>query len=282
MRITIASGKGGTGKTTVATNLAWVAKRAGRTVQVLDCDVEEPNCHIFLKPEMSRVETVGVRMPEVDAKTCTGCGECAKMCQYKAMICVRGQALLFPELCHGCGGCTLVCPEGAITEVEREVGVVESGQADGIAFVQGLLNVRQAMSPPVIRGVKRHMTDESLVILDAPPGTSCPVISAVHGSDYVVLVTEPTPFGLNDLDLAVKMARALGLSMGVVINRSDVGDSRVVDYCREEGIGVLAEIPNDRKVAECYSRGELAAEALPAYADRFAALLEVLESECSG
>lgn len=280
MRIVVASGKGGTGKTTVATNLAWVVARAGRSVQLLDCDVEEPNCHIFLKPDITAVESVGLCVPQVDRDRCTGCGECARMCEYKAIICIKEQALLFPELCHGCGGCALVCPEEAITEVPRELGTVEIGQAEGIDFVQGLLNVRQAMSPPVIRAVKQHIQPETLAILDAPPGTSCPVISAIHGSDYVVLVTEPTPFGLNDLDLAVKMVDVLGLPKGVLINRSDVGDSRVVDYCHEHDIKVLAEIPNDRAVAETYSRGELPARTLPGYADRFAELLETIETEC--
>jgi len=273
MRIAVASGKGGTGKTTVATNLAWVVARAGRSVQLLDCDVEEPNCHIFLKPDIAVVEPVGLSVPQVNPDTCTGCGECARMCEYKAIICVKEQALLFPELCHGCGGCALVCPEEAITEVPRELGNVEIGQADGVAFVRGLLNVKQAMSPPVIRAVKRHIQTDALAILDAPPGTSCPVISAIHGSDYVVLVTEPTPFGLNDLDLAVKMVDALRLPKGVLINRSDVGDSRVVDYCHEHDITVLAEIPNDRRVAEAYSRGHMVCEVIPEYESLFLDLL---------
>lgn len=285
MRITIASGKGGTGKTTVATSLAYVVAHSGRNVQLLDCDVEEPNCHIFLNPEITGTEPVNLLIPEIDPDKCNGCGDCARMCQYKAIICIKGQALTFPELCHGCGGCVLVCPEDAIKEIEHELGVVQTGNADGIAFVKGLLNVSRAMSPPIIRRVKSHIEPEPtdrLSIVDAPPGTSCPVIAAVHDSDYVLLVTEPTPFGLNDLDLAVQMIRALGLPMGVLINRSDVGDDRVETYCREQGIKILAQIPNDRRVAQSYSTGELPVTAVPGYADRFIDLLDAIETECDG
>jgi MinD superfamily P-loop ATPase len=260
MIVAIASGKGGTGKTTVAVNLARCAEGS---VSLLDCDVEEPNCHIFVKPEIHSREPVTVPVPVVDESKCTACGECGRICQYHAIVSLKTEPLVFPEMCHGCGGCMPVCPTKAITEVPREVGVVEIGRSGGVTFVRGVLHVGEAMAPPVIRAVKRHIAREGLTIIDAPPGTSCPVITSVRGSDFVVLVTEPTPFGLHDLQLAVETVRQLDLPFGVVINRSDVGDERVALYCKEEGIPVLAEIPDDRRIAEAYSRGEIAVDVLP-------------------
>jgi MinD superfamily P-loop ATPase len=274
MRIAIASGKGGTGKTTVAVNLACVLADNGQTVQYLDCDVEEPNGHIFLKPEITATESVGIPVPVVDEAKCTGCRKCAEVCQYHA-IAVLKKALVFPELCHGCGGCALVCPECAIREEDRPIGVVEtgqalrrgSGQANGVAFVQGRLNVGEPMAPPLIRAVKKKSIADGIAILDAPPGTSCPVVTTVRDADYVLLVTEPTPFGLNDLKLAVEMIRQLGLRHGVVINRADIGDQCVREFCAGERIPILLEIPDDRRVAEAYSRGHMAVRVLPEWTD---------------
>jgi MinD superfamily P-loop ATPase len=273
MMIAVASGKGGTGKTTLATNLAFVAAGSGRTVAYLDCDVEEPNGHVFLKPEILRREPVATLIPRVDAEKCTHCGKCGEICQYSAIVCVGQKVLAYPELCHACGGCWLVCPEGAIDEVPRELGMLEAGQAGAVQFVQGVLNIKEAMSPPVIKAVKAVAPEADVVITDAPPGTSCPVIESVRNSDFVVLVTEPTPFGLHDLKLAVQMIRALDLPFGVVINRADIGDRAVRRYCRHEYIKVLTEIPDDRQIAEAYSRGELICEALPDYSTLFASLL---------
>jgi MinD superfamily P-loop ATPase len=270
--ISVASGKGGTGKTTVAVNLATVAAGQGEAVQLLDCDVEEPNAHLFLRPEWSSSRSVEVPVPEVDESACTLCGECARVCQFKAIACLKTTTLVFAELCHGCAGCWLLCPAGAIHPVGREVGVVERGAAGAVAFVHGRLRVGEAMSPPLIRAVKREMLGGRAGIIDAPPGTSCPVIEAVRGSDYLVLVTEPTPFGLNDLRLAVEMARELGLPHGVVINRCDVGDDGVRRFCDDDGIRILAEIPDDRRIAEAYSRGELIVDALPEYRETFGGL----------
>jgi MinD superfamily P-loop ATPase len=279
MIIAIASGKGGTGKTTVAVALALSAPRP---VQLLDCDVEEPNCHIFLKPHIDRRESVGIPIPEVDESKCTDCGECGRICQYGAIVSLKTKPLVFPELCHGCGGCAKVCPTEAITEVEREIGVVEIGTRDGVAFVQGRLNVGHPMSPPLIRTVKRHALGEGTTIIDCPPGTSCPVVAAVRGSDFVLLVTEPTPFGLHDLKLAVETVRQLGMPFGVIVNRADAGDARVDGYCGTERIPILLRIPDDRRIAEAYSRGETMVDALPNSKPQFrqlhSAILERLEN----
>lgn len=276
MIIAVASGKGGTGKTTLATNLAAALARDGQPVQLLDCDVEEPNCHIFVKPRHESSEIVGLPVPTVDESKCTGCGECGKLCAYSAIVCIKKKVLTFPELCHGCGGCSLVCPEDAISEESREVGVVEAGPAAGFPFVHGRLRVQEAMSPPLIREVKRRIQPNGIAIVDAPPGTSCPVITAMKGADYVALVTEPTPFGLNDLRIAVETVRELAIPFGVIINRSDVGDDRVSRYCEDEEIRVLCEIPDDRRVAEAYSRGELIVDAVPEYSAQFLGIFEAI------
>ena len=278
MRIAVASGKGGTGKTTVAANLAYVAACNGRSVAYLDCDVEEPNGHIFLKPEITHGEAVGTLIPRVDEEKCTFCGKCGQICQYSAIVCIGRKVLVYPELCHACGGCRLVCPEDAIAEVPREMGLLETGQAGPIQFVQGALNVGEAISPPVIKAVKTAAPETDLIITDAPPGTSCPVIESIRNCDFVLLVTEPTPFGLNDLQLAVEMVRVLGLPFGVLINRADVGDRAVHEYCSKERIKVLAEIPDDRRIAEAYSRGEMVCEVLPNYRSLFTQLLKDLTS----
>ncbi|MFC1683692.1 ATP-binding protein [Candidatus Zixiibacteriota bacterium] len=282
MIIAIASGKGGTGKTTLATNLAMSLARRNQAVQLLDCDVEEPNCHLFLRPVIEMTETISLPVPEVDRQRCTGCGECGRICQFSAILSIKDVVLTFPELCHGCGGCGMVCPEGAISEVPREIGVLEEGQVDGIQFVHGRLRIGEAMSPPLIREVKERISLRGTSVIDAPPGTSCPVIEAVKGSDVCLLVTEPTPFGLNDLKLAVGMVRALELPHAVIINRADVGDREVLKYCRREEIDVLLEIPNDRRIAESYSRGELIVDALPEYREDFQGLLEKIFQLRSG
>jgi len=269
MRIAIASGKGGTGKTTVAVNLAFVAARDGRSVTYLDCDVEAPNGHIFLKPQITGTSAVYSMVPKVDEGRCSLCRRCAEVCRFSAIVCIGTQVLVFPELCHACGGCSLVCEDRAITEVRREVGALAVGNSGRIQFVQGRLNLGEVKSPHVIKAVKAAAPPAELSIIDAPPGTSCPVIESVRDSDFVLLVTEPTPFGLHDLKLAVELVRALELAFGVIINRADAGDGAVRAYCREERIEVLAEIPNDREIAEAYSRGELICQTLPRYDSLF-------------
>lgn len=282
MKIAIASGKGGTGKTTVATSLVHVAAADGRPVAYLDCDVEEPNGHLFLKPQIVREEPIHKLIPVVDAARCTHCGLCSQVCRYGAIACVGQQTLIFTELCHACGGCLLVCPEDAIHEVPKPIGRLRVGASGPVQFVEGILDVGEAMSPPAIRAVKAAAPAVDLTILDCPPGTSCPVIESVRGCDLLVLVTEPTPFGLHDLKLAVEMARALGLQFGVVVNRADAGDREVWEYCRRQRIAILAEIPDDRAVAEAYSRGALAAAAVPHVAERMRGLLSSIASGVRG
>ncbi|MBN1852028.1 MAG: ATP-binding protein [Pirellulales bacterium] len=278
MKIAIASGKGGTGKTTVATSLAYVAASDGHSVAYLDCDVEEPNGHLFLKPQIIREEPIRKWIPVVDPDRCTHCGLCSQACRYGAIACVGEETLIFTELCHSCGGCLLVCPEDAIREVPKPIGRLRTGKSGQVEFVEGVLDVGEAMSPPAIQAVKDTAPDVELILYDCPPGTSCPVIESVRGCDLLLLVTEPTPFGLHDLKLAVEMARALKLRFGVVINRADMGDREVWDYCSHQRIAILAEIPDELAVAEAYSRGEMAAESVPRLAEQVRRLLEMILS----
>jgi MinD superfamily P-loop ATPase len=274
--ICIAGGKGGTGKTTVAVNLAVTLARRGGTVTYLDCDVEEPNGHLFLHPTVERRDRVTVPIPRVDVSRCIGCGECADICQFNAIAALKGSAMVFPELCHSCGGCVLVCPEGAIAEVSQEIGDVETGTADGLGFVGGLLDIGQVKTPSVIRAVKERMPPEGIAILDAPPGTSCPVVETLRDVDYLVLVAEPTPFGLHDLKLVVEMARVLDVPFGIIVNRAGIGDRALYRYCETENIEILGEIPDDRRVAVAYSRGQLAVDALPEAKTQFADIARTL------
>jgi len=274
MIISVASGKGGTGKTTVSTNLAMSLSSIGQQVQYIDCDAEEPNGHIFLKPEIKITEDVTVGVPEVNLSKCTGCGKCGQLCQYSAILSLKGSVLVFENLCHSCGGCMAICPEGAITEKQRKIGIAEFGKSNGVYFGHGRLDIGAIQTPALIRHVKKRIQKNAVNIIDAPPGTSCPVIEAIKGSDFVLLVTEPTPFGLNDLTLAVGMVRQLKMPFAVVINRSNIGNDAVVRYCQQENIEVLIQIPNDRKIAESYSRGVMIVEAMPDYKQKFLKLYE--------
>jgi MinD superfamily P-loop ATPase len=273
--VSIASGKGGTGKTTVATNLAV---SVSGPVQLLDCDVEEPNAHLFLRPVIEETTTVTTPIPEIDLEKCNQCKKCAEICRFQAIAVLGDTVLTFPELCHSCGGCMAVCPEGAITEKGRELGVLETGAMNGVSFVHGRLRVGEAMSPPLIRAVRDRTRADGLTLIDAPPGTSCPVIAAMKDTDFVLLVTEPTPFGLHDLKLAVEAVKILEIPMGLVINRADVGDDNVREYAHAQGLPILMEIPYDRQIAESYSRGEIFSLALPEWKARFRELIEKIET----
>jgi MinD superfamily P-loop ATPase len=277
MIISVASGKGGTGKTLVATSLA-LSLSDNYKVQLLDCDVEEPNANIILHLAINQSQPVYIPIPKVDEAKCTYCGKCAEVCAYNAIAVLKNKVLVFPELCHGCGACFYLCPESAITEKGREMGVVERGYSGNLELIQGRLNVGEAMASPVIREVKKYIDPANMVIIDVPPGTSCPVIEAVKGSDFCLLVTEPTPFGLNDLSLAVEVVRKLGIPCGVVINRVGVGDEEVERYCHREGIPILLKIPLDRNIALLYSKGIPLVEGMPRWREEFLRLFQDIKS----
>ena len=274
MIVSIASGKGGTGKTTVAVNLACSLEK---DVRLLDCDVEEPNCGLFLNPVIEKSTPVFTPVPDIDEEKCTYCKKCAEICRFKAIAVFKETFLIFPELCHSCGGCMAVCPENAVTETGRELGVIEFGRRDRIEFVHGRLKVGEAMSPPLIRQVRAYATPDQINIIDAPPGTSCPVIAAMNGVDFVLLVTEPTPFGLHDLKLAVEAVKLLDIPSGLVINRSDVGDKQVSAYAARENLPILMEIPFDRRIAEIYSKGGLLVQEMPEWKEKFIELYHKIE-----
>lgn len=314
MIISVASGKGGTGKTLVATSLALslkenihpIGNKISNGVQFLDCDVEEPNASIFLKPKIEKKDIVYLPKPIVEPSHCTFCGKCAEICQYNAIAVVhpvrskkrledisvtevsetlptsngvKGKVLIFYELCHSCGACSLVCPEKAIFEVDSEKGILEGGYSGDIEFWQGTLTVGEASPTPLIKALKRKIDDKKTVIIDSAPGTSCPMVEAVKNSDFVILVTEPTPFGLNDLMLAIEVVRKLKIPFGVIINRCDIGDDKVEKYCNENKIPILMSIPFDRQIAELYSKGIPVIEEKSEYVEQFRAVFNKIKSQ---
>lgn len=276
MKIAIASGKGGTGKTTLSVALA---QTFSEPVCLIDSDVEEPNSALFTHPDATGSQPVSVPVPTIDSDRCTHCGACSELCVFNAIAIAGQTALVFPELCHSCGGCARICPADAIRETPVSIGEIRRGKAGSITTLEGRLKVGCAMAPPLIRAVKKAAPAGMPTLIDAPPGTACPMITAVSGCDFVVLVTEPTPFGLNDLKLAVETVRTLGLPFGVIINRSDAGDERVARYCADEQIRILVQIPESRAVAEAYSRGEGLLAAEPQLAERLRAVLQEIKTE---
>jgi len=288
MIISVASGKGGTGKTTVAVSLVLTLSndnsgnnKSGSTVSgesqnlmFLDCDVESPNAHLFLKPEIESEERTGISVPVVDEEKCTHCGKCQAICEYHAIAVLQNKVIIFDNLCHGCGGCALVCPEGAITEKQHNIGIVKKGKVEkSITFIGGYFDVGEEISPPLIRAVKKHILNGGITIIDAPPGTSCPMVESIVGSDFCLLVTEPTPFGLSDLMMAVECLRQMKIPFGVVLNRSNIGNPCVEDYCRKEKISILMRIPYRKEIAVSYSDGVPLVDALPEYRETFAKLV---------
>ena len=260
MRLAVLSGKGGTGKTTVAVNLAlsWASYR--QTTYV-DYDVEEPNGFIFLHPQIQNSATVFLPYPEING-ACTLCGKCSEACQYHALAVVGGQVMVFPELCHGCGTCGIVCPVDAVDEVKRPLGEIDEGERDGVLCLQGVLKEGESLAGPVIRGLRHREKEQfslaeelTVTVADCPPGSSCSVIHSAEGSDLAILVTEPTLFGLHDLKIAVGLMREMGLDFGVIQNKDD-GGPLIRDYCTQEGITLLGSIPFDLEIARIYSRGQ--------------------------
>lgn len=280
MKIAIASGKGGTGKTTVSASLATLWEDP---VVAMDLDVEEPNLHLFLNPRIAFRKTAYMPVPVADEAKCTHCRQCSELCQFKAITVLGNVLMIFPEMCHGCGGCISICPEGALRAGNRELGKIDIGTAGQIEFIMGRLRVGEAMSPPLMRQVKAELeklnpADTRDVIIDAPPGVSCPAMNAVMDSDVIVLVTEPTPFGLFDLKLAHKAFSALGKPMGVVINRAGLGSPGVHNFCAASGLDILAEIPHDRRIAEAYARGRIPGDSVPGLRGVFTDLRDAVKA----
>jgi MinD superfamily P-loop ATPase len=293
VKIVVASGKGGTGKTTIATSLALSLSSdevGGANLLFLDCDVEAPNAHFFLDPILEHREDVNILIPKVDQDVCTYCGRCAEVCPWHAIAVVGQKVLVFPQLCHGCGSCTLACPEAAIGEIPNPIGVIEAGHArEAMGFAQGILNIGEPMAVPIIRQLKKQLPNRpaeqlsnGVTIIDASPGTTCPVVESMRGADFVLLVTEPTPFGLHDLRLAVQVAQELQVPAGVIINRDGIGDSGVDDYCREAKLPILMRIPLDRRIAKGIARGTPLVHILPQYTNEFrtlyARITEIVEN----
>ena len=276
MIISIASGKGGTGKTTISTNLAL---SINQKVQLLDCDVEEPNCHLFLDPVMETLEPVIAPVPQINLEKCTFCKKCMDICRFGAIAVLKKDVLIFDNLCHSCGGCFEICPEDAIIEKERSLGEIEQGTAREIPFIHGRLDIGQVMVPPIIKKVRSYTDPDIVTIIDAPPGTSCPVIAAMNHADFILLVTEPTPFGLHDLKLAVETVKILNIPHGLVINRADLGNDEVKKYAIKERIPILMEIPFDKKIARIYSKGEMIIDKLPEYKEKFQILFDKIEQQ---
>lgn len=287
--IAVASGKGGTGKTTVATSLALslaVDRKPGPQVSdpplFLDCDVEAPNAHLFLKPSFNQLQEVGILIPQVDEARCTHCGKCAEVCQYNAIAVLGKKTLFFSQLCHGCGSCMWMCPEKAISETLEVMGTLERGPTpSGVDFARGVLNIGEPMAVPVIRQLKKWAVPQpcQAVIVDTSPGTSCPVVEAVRGADFLLLVTEPTPFGLHDLKLAVEVAGELNIPAGVVINRDEIGDAGVEEFCEAEGLPILLRIPFDRSLAAGIAQGKTLVEINPDSISLFQQLFIQITSE---
>jgi len=275
LKIVVASGKGGTGKTLVAVNLALSVDAD----QVIDCDVEEPNDHIFLNPVETRIEKVQILVPEINEDKCSYCRKCAEFCQFNALFIAGETAMVFKELCHSCGGCKLICPEDAITETPRDIGEITIGKSEEIELVYGKLNIGEALAVPIISTVKEQINEEGLVVLDSPPGSACPVVESVVGSDYCIMVTEPTPFGLHDLEVATEVVMQLGIPVGVVVNFAGIGDKGVYDFCERKKIPVIMEIPYDRRIAELYSKGIPFTAEMPEWKPRFQELLQTIREQ---
>lgn len=277
MRLVVASGKGGTGKTTVAVNLAL----SGPGALLLDCDVEEPDGHLFVGTEGELVEDVTLPVARVDKSRCTLCGDCARACQYNAIAVLPEHVMVFDQLCHGCGACSIVCPEDAIFEEARRIGELRRGNGGSVDMMWGVLDVGEAMATPVIRRLKEVAGDDGFQVLDAPPGTACPVVETIRGADYCVLVTEPTPFGRYDLSLAVELLEELQVPCGIIVNRDRDDGGALDSYLREQGLEVLMRIPDSLDIARLYAQGIPFTEVMPRWRQRFRQLFENLSKGSS-
>ncbi len=277
----VASGKGGAGKTTVAVGLALALADRGQSVRLLDCDVEEPNCHVQLGVSLTATEPATAPVPEVDTACCDGCGACAQACRFHSLAVVRKQVLVFPQLCHACGACLYACPQGAIREVPRRIGLVRQAEAESITLVDGLLDVGEAMASPLIRQVRQREAGTEVTILDGPPGTSCSLLAATGGADHVLLVAEATPFGLHDLALASEAVRLLGLPVSVVLNRCRGTAADAQAFLAERDLPLAGCLPEDRRVAECAARGGTPYREVPGFGAAMRDLLARLLGEAA-
>lgn len=268
MQIAIASGKGGTGKTTVAVNLA-LALSGSRQLTLADCDVEEPNLHLFFSG-LAEEESITVLVPEIDTRTCILCGKCGQFCRYGALIVLKDQVLQYPKLCHSCGGCSMVCPTGSISERSEIIGVLQrSNPESSLRLITGTLCEGSIHTTAVIRAVRNQFDSKDLVLLDAPPGTACAAMETLEGCDFCLLVTEPTPFGLHDLILICELAQLYHIPVGVVINRSDNTDNIVEFYCKDQNIPILMQIPFDRTIALQQGSGQIISREDPVWREQF-------------
>jgi MinD superfamily P-loop ATPase len=275
MKIAVLSGKGGTGKTTVAASLAASLP----SCQYIDCDVEEPNGAIFLKPEIQESSPVKVLVPEAEMTKCNACGNCAQACQFNAIAVVKDEVLVFPEICHHCGACVIACPNGAIREVERVIGVLEANEDD--TFLQGKLNIGEPISIPILKELKKRIKQDLPVIIDCSPGASCTVVESIEGSDFCLLVTEATPFGLHDLKIAVQLVRKMGIPFSIVLNKASDNSKLIHDFCQSEGIELLMEIPFSQEIAEGYSKGILPVQNNSMWKEKFIELYEKIKRGAS-
>jgi len=274
MKIVVLSGKGGTGKTTISTNLAINTKNA----ILIDTDVEEPNSHIFMKPEIEDTISVTKDYPKVDIEKCTLCGKCGEFCRYNAILPAKNKVLIFKEICHDCGGCQLVCPTGAIKYEKREIGNIYCGTSKyGVKMKYGDLNVGEVSGVKIIENLKELVENEELVIIDAPPGTSCSTVAAVEGADYAVIVSEPTPFGVSDMKMVVEMLRNMNIDFGVIVNKAGLGDDEIYEYCDEENIEILQQIPFDLEIAKLYASGSILSHEIENYREKFELILNKIK-----
>ena len=279
MKIAVLSGKGGTGKTTVSTNLASVFKDA----ILIDADVEEPNASIFLKPVVTETEKVYVEYPVVDSNRCMLCGKCGDLCKFNAIIPAKNTVLVFKESCHSCGGCQLVCPNDAISYEKREIGEIRKGKTTANSYMEyGLLNVGELSGVKIIQKLKENTKKSNLVIIDSPPGTSCSTVAAIEDVDYAIIVTEPTPFGVSDMKMVVEMLREMNIPFGVFVNKADLGDNEVYVYCKEEKISTLGNIPFSLEIAELYSKGLIFSKYIPEYKNVFMNLIVEIKEQVEG
>ncbi len=274
MKIAIASGKGGTGKSSLSVSLASFISRTEGSVVLYDCDVEEPNCHLLLPESLREESPMTVQVPGLtDPGSCTECGKCARVCRFNALAALKTKPLIFPELCHSCGGCLLACPEGSLSWVDYTTGKKRRSRIEGMNLIQGVMNVGEAQATRVIRELLKEPVKEEMVILDAPPGTSCSFMETVSSSDFILLITEPTPFGLHDLTLAVEAILPLGIPYGIVENKAEQDVDLIKEYCREGAHPLLLSIPYKREIAETYSRGEIPFHTLPYLSEKMRELL---------